>query len=156
MTDGAVRHSSVVDFRQSRRVFQDTSASAQRQANTAGTVRNLRKPRSAEVVAAVHRLDATIDQSARDELARWIRNEYFNEIGDLPLGFVAECGLGPPYVDHILDLGHTIVDHYASADPMPEPFAAARMLARSGAYAYVEVYLSGTVVPVLANGSPVV
>jgi hypothetical protein len=107
-------------------------------------------------VAAVHRLDATVDQATRDELARWIQGEYLNEIGDMPLGFVAPCGLGPPYVDHILDLGHTIVNHYASADPMPEPFEQARMLVRSGAYAYAEVYLTGTVVPVLADGSPVV
>jgi hypothetical protein len=69
---------------------------------------------------------------------------------------VAPCGLGPPFVDHILDLGGAIVEHYASADTMPEPYANARMLVRSGAYAYVEIYLSGTVVPVLADGAAVV
>ena len=143
-----------MEFRQSRRVVQN--APVERQSQPTGPVRNLRKPRSASLVAAIHRLDASIDQAARQQLAQWIQGEYLTEIGDLPIGFVSECGLGPPYVDHILDLGHTIVEHYASADRMPEPFAKARMLVRSGAYAYVEVYLSGDVVPVLADGSPVV
>jgi hypothetical protein len=146
-----------VDFRQPRRLFPNARAPVERRgsAERTGAVRNMRKPRSAGLVAAVHRIDATIDQATRDELARWIQGEYVNEIGDMPLGFVALCGLGPPYVDHILDLGHTIVNHYASADPMPEPFERARMLVRSGAYAYAEVYLTGTVVPVLADGSPI-
>jgi len=147
-----------VDFKQSRRLFQNTPAPVERQrsAERGGALRNLRKPRSAELVSAVHRLDTTIDQATRDQLAQWIQGEYLNEIGDLPLGFVAVCGLGPPYVDHILDLGHTIVNHYAPADQMPEPFAAARMMVRGGGYAYVEVYLSGDLVPVLADGSAVV
>jgi len=144
-----------VEFRQSRRVI--PAGPTERQVPVErGGVRNLRKQRGDNVVAAVHRLDANLDQATRDHLVQWIQAEYLNEIGDMPLGFVAVCGLGPPYVDHILDLGHNIVNHYAPTDPMPEPFASARMLARSGAYAYVEVYLSGTVVPVLADGSAVV
>lgn len=146
-----------MDFRPSRRLHQPGQAPAERQAavERGGTVRHLRKPRGASLLAAVHRLDATIEAATRDELARWIQDEYLNEIGDMPLGFVAQCGLGPPFVDHILDLGHTIVNHYAPADAMPEPFAQARMLARNNAYAYVEIYLSGTMVPVLTDGSPV-
>lgn len=144
-----------MEFRQSRRVT--PSGPTERQASVVGGggLRNLRKPRGANMVAAVHRLDTGLDQATRDQLAQWIKDEYLAEIGDLPLGFVAVCGLGPPYVDHILDLGHTIVNHYASADPMPDPFDSARMLVRNGAYAYVEVYLSGTLIPVLADGSVV-
>lgn len=140
---------------QRRRVQPLAATSDRRTGVTGGRVRSLRNRRSAELLAAVHQLDVSIDQASRDALAAYVRAEYEREIGDLPVGFVAVCGLGPPYVDHILDLGHTIVEHYAPADPMPEPFAKARMLARSGAYAYVEVYLSGMVVPVLADGSAV-
>jgi len=118
--------------------------------------RNLRQTRSAGLIAAIHRLDASVDQASRDDIARYIRAEYERDIGDLPLGFVAECGLGPPYVDHILNLGNVIVEHYAPADTMPEPYARARTLVRSGAYVYVEIYVSGEIVPVLANGSAVI
>jgi hypothetical protein len=145
-----------VDQAQSRRVVQPLSAVSGRQSNVGGRTRGIRTRRSASLIDAVHRLDASIDQAARDAIAAHIRAEYERDIGDLPLGFVAPCGLGPPYVDHILDLGQSIVEHYAPADAMPEPFARARMLARSGAYAYVEVYLSGTIVPVRADGSAVI
>ena len=45
--------------------------------------------------------------------------------------------------------------HFAPAEPMPEPFGAARMLARSGGYAYVEVYGDGLILPVLDDGTVV-
>ncbi len=101
------------------------------------------------------RLDVEIDPAARAELAGWIRDEYERELGDVPLGFLAECFLGPPFVDHILNLVHAITEHFGPADAMPEPFAAGRMLVRSGAYAFVEVYASGELRPVLADGSVV-
>ena len=118
--------------------------------------RDVRRPRHAGILEAVHRLDAEISQAARGELAGWIRDQYHTEIGDIPLGFVAKCHLGPPYVDHILDLFDNIVDHYAPADPMPEPFAKARMLVRTNAYAYVEIYGSGEIRPVYPDGTVVV
>jgi len=118
-------------------------------------VRDARRPRHAALLDAVQRIDAEISPAARDELARWVRDEYQSEFADIPLGFVAQCHLGPPYVDHVLDLLHTIVEHYAPADPMPEPFASARMLVRSGAYAYVEIYGSGAIRPVLPDGTVV-
>lgn len=119
-------------------------------------VRDSRRPRHADLLQAVHRLDAEISQTTREDLARWIREEYHKEFGDIPLGFVAKCHLGPPYVDHILDLFGTIVEHYAPADTMPDPFGRARMLVRSGAYAYVEIYGSGDIRPVLPDGTVVV
>lgn len=143
-----------VDFRQARRVVPITSVERQGISGRTG-VRNMRVPRSAQLIAAIHRLDAGVDEATRAAILEWIEGEYRNEIGDLPLGFVAVCGLGPPYVDHILDLGQRIVEHYASADPMPEPYNAARMLARNPGYAFVEVYFSGIAVPVLADGSVV-
>ncbi|WP_246002128.1 hypothetical protein [Allorhizocola rhizosphaerae] len=118
--------------------------------------RDLRRPRHAGLIEAVHRLDAEISQAARGDLARWIRDQYQTEVGDIPLGFVAKCHLGPPYVDHILDLFDNIVDHYAPADPMPEPFSKARMLVRTNAYAYIEIYGSGEIRPVYPDGTVVV
>ncbi|MGH4020779.1 MAG: hypothetical protein ACRDT0_16450 [Pseudonocardiaceae bacterium] len=118
-------------------------------------LRDLRRPRHAGLFEAVHRLDAQLDRASREELASWIRDQYSVEYGDIPVGFVAICHLGPPYVDHRLDLVHSIVEHYGPGDSMPEPFAQARMLARTGAYEFVEVYASGQLVPVRADGSVV-
>jgi hypothetical protein len=147
-----------VDFAQYRRIDNNTrqigkwtdpgSVSAQ-------PMRDRRKPRHTSLFHAVRRLDAQIDTAARAELSRWVRDQYESEFGDVPLGFVARCYLGPPYVDHRLDLFQSIVDHYAPADAMPEPFAQARMLARTGAYEFIEVYASGQLCPVRADGTAV-
>jgi len=120
------------------------------------TLRDLRRPRHAGLFEAVHRIDAQLDEASRRELEGWIGDQYSVEYGDVPLGFVALCHLGPPYVDHRLDLLHSIVEHYGAGDSMPEPFAQARMLARTGAYPFVEVYGSGQIIPVRADGSIVV
>jgi hypothetical protein len=119
------------------------------------TRRDARKRRHAGLFQAIRRLDGRLDAASRAELAKWVRDEYEREIGDLPLGFVAVCHLGPPYVDHRLDLLNSIVDHFGPADVMPEPFAQARMLVRSNAYEYVEVYASGEIRPVLPDGTVV-
>jgi len=116
---------------------------------------NLRRPRHAGIFQAVHALDTQLDEAQRAELARWVRDAYQADYGDVPLGFVAPCYLGPPYVDHRLDLSQSIVEHYTPADPMPEPFTRARMLARTRAYAFVEVYASGDVLPVRDDGGVV-
>jgi hypothetical protein len=116
----------------------------------------VRKPRHAGLVKAVHSFDASLDPASRAQLASWIRAEYESEFGDVPLGLFSLCHLGPPYIDHRLDLWQSILEHYAPADVVPEPFAQARMLVRSGAYEYVEVYASGELRPVLADGSVVV
>lgn len=112
----------------------------------------LRRPRARELLVAVHRLDAGLDDAARVELAQWAGEHYRTEFGEVPVGLVATCHLGPPLVDHRLDLRHEILDHYSPADTMPDPFARARMLVRTGAYAYVEVYASGTLVPIRDDG----
>jgi hypothetical protein len=117
--------------------------------------RQVRKPRHAGIFEAVHRLDAGLDAAARAQLGAWIRAEYESEFGDVPLGMFALCHLGPPYIDHRLDLWQSIVEHYAPADAVPEPFAQARMLVRTGAYDFVEVYASGELRPVLKDGSVV-
>ncbi len=148
-----------MDFSQRRRVGQQADVSgAARNTGAVGAsaARLARKPRHAGILAAVRRFDMRIGQAEREELARWIRDEYQTELGDIPIGLVAQCFLGPPYVDHRLDLFGNIVEHYAPADPMPEPYSAARMLVRTGAYAFVEVYGSGELRPVLPDGTVVI
>ncbi|MDG4762719.1 hypothetical protein O7632_01100 [Solwaraspora sp. WMMD406] len=146
-----------MDFTHRRRVELRPTIGQQtgsRQSVTPG-VRAKRRPRHAGLFEAVRRLDAGLDTAARAELAAWVRQEYEQEYGDVPLGFVSECFLGPPYVDHRLDLFQSILDHFAPADPMPEPFAQARTLVRTGGYAFIEVYASGTLRPVLPDGTVV-
>lgn len=115
----------------------------------------LLRARPASLLHAVRRLDAGLTDEAVREAAEWLREQYAVAYGTAPLGYVAPCYLGPPYVDHLLGLDGCVLEHYAPADPMREPFSAARMLARSGAYAYVEVYPGGLVLPVLADGGVV-
>ncbi|MDT0309253.1 hypothetical protein RM780_20135 [Streptomyces sp. DSM 44917] len=108
--------------------------------------------RPPEVLRAVRSLDAGLDAPARAQLAAWLREHYESRNEPLPLGFVAACHLGPPYVDHRLSLIGAILEHYAPDEAMPEPFSGARMLVRAGAYAYVEVYDNGLLLPVHDDG----
>jgi hypothetical protein len=113
-------------------------------------------PRSRDLLDAVHRrLDAGLDDQACRSLVDWIREQYSTSYGEVPLGFVSRCYLGPPYVDHILNIFGVITRHFAPAEPMPDPFSQARMLARSGGYAYVEVFSDGLILPVLEDGTVV-
>ncbi|XVU23521.1 hypothetical protein ACQPZJ_40700 [Actinoplanes sp. CA-054009] len=114
-----------------------------------------RAPRHAALFEAVHRLDAGLDPAARAQLSEWVRAEYESRFGAVPLGLFALCHLGPPYVDHRLDLWQSIVEHFAPADVVPAPFDQARMLVRTGAYDFVEVYSGGELRPVFKDGSVV-
>lgn len=116
---------------------------------------NRLRPRSADLLNAVRQLDATTDQHAYREIMQWVCSEYEARQGGTIMGLFAECYLGPPYVDHRLDLLGTICEHYAPADPVPMPYAQARGLAQSGAYAHVELYTDGAMVPILPDGSAV-
>lgn len=144
-----------MDFAQRRRVEAQGFAVDRQAAERTALSRDALRPRHAGIFEALHRLDMEISQVEREELIRWLREEYHEELADLLLGFVAVCRLGPPYVDHRLDLVGSIVDHFAPADVMPEPWARARMLVRSGGYAFVEVYGSGMLRPVLPDGTVV-
>lgn len=137
-------------MRRSRRRVGDLTPTTTARARAAG-----RALRPADLLRGLRRIDAQLDPAARAELARWARERYETEFGDVPLGFVAQCYLGPPFVDHRLDLFHAIVEHYAPADVMPDPYAKARMLVRGGGYEFVEIYASGTIRAVRADGSVV-
>jgi hypothetical protein len=132
------------------------AAQAARQQAASGRISALiERPRHAGLFEAIHRLDMDIAAAERQQLAEWIREEYERELGDFPLGFVAMCHLGPPFIDHRLDLMHSIVDHYAPSQGMPDPFQQARMLVRTGAYEFIEIYASGQLIPVRSDGTPV-
>jgi hypothetical protein len=104
---------------------------------------------------AVNRLDARLDERAVGELLERIRDEYPVECGDVPVGLFSRCRLGPPHVDHRLDLSGGILEHFTSDDIVPAPFSGARMLVRTGGYAFVEVYGSGLLLPVRDDGTVV-
>jgi hypothetical protein len=148
-----------MEFARRRRVETQFDSSLTASSSQQGLLRpahrNARKPRHAGLFEAVHRLDASLDPAMRAELGKWIRDEYEREYGDVPLGLFAQCHLGPPYVDHRLDLWQSIVEHYSRADAVPSQFEEARSLVRTGAYDYAEVYASGLTVPVLKDGSVV-
>lgn len=156
-----------MDFgqRQRRVVGIEAPGQAQRPAQHAGQrtsavprlgSREFRKTRSGALTNAVAQLDAAMDEQTRQQLAEWIAGEYAHEYGGaIPLGFLATCYLGPPYVDHRLSLLETIVEHYGPADHVPAPFGEARTLVRSGAYLYVEIYSDGQLVPVRPDGTVV-
>lgn len=132
-----------------------TGSKSQQAPGTAPLRRERWQARSQELRDAVARLDAGVDEAARRQLADWIRAEYTTSYGEIPLGFFSRCYLGPPYVDHQLNLFQVIVRHFAPSDPVPEPFSGARMLVRTGGYAFVEVYSGGLLLPVLDDGTVV-
>ena len=115
--------------------------------------RRRREPRSGELLQAVRNLDLTQDVAYRAELATWIEDAYTERMGGVLLGLFARCHLGPPYVDHRLTVVGHILEHYRPTDIVPPPFDAARTLAQSPVYEYVEVYSDGDIIPVLADGS---
>src|SRR5450755_478818 len=106
-----------MDFRQRRQVQPlqqsltgaDLTRAADQTLRSAPRLRDQRKARHAGIFEAIHRLDSQVDQAAREQLAGWVRDQYDVEYGDIPMGFVAPCFLGPPYVDHVLDLIYSIV-----------------------------------------------
>ena len=121
--------------------------------STSYVVRNRRATRSAELVEAVQRLDLTTDPTARAEIMAWINQAYQDRQGGDLIGLFARCHLGPPYIDHRMTLAGSIIEHYTPIDRVPPPFDGARPLARSNAYAYIEIYSDGQVVPVRQDGT---
>ena len=115
--------------------------------------RRRREPRPGELLQAVRNLDLTQAAAYRAELTEWIDNAYTERMGGVLLGLFARCHLGPPYVDHRLTVVGHILEHYRPTDIVPPPFDAARTLAQSPVYEYVEVYSDGDIIPVLADGS---
>lgn len=116
--------------------------------------RKRRGPRSDTLLEAVRQLDVAGDPRSREELRSWLEQEYSSRGGGAVVGILAKCYLGHPYVDHRLDMVGGIVEHYRPADALPGNLDAARTLAQSPHYAFVEVYADGSVIPIRPDGSP--
>ncbi len=112
--------------------------------------------RSEDLVRAVQSLDTTTDPQMLQAIMEWINEEYESrQVGRL-VGLFGKCYLGDPYVDHRFDLtGGLILEHFARSEDPPPPYRPARPFARSDAYVYIEVYDDGAVVPIRADGRPV-
>lgn len=117
---------------------------------------NRKKPRSKALLQAIQSLDTSTDTAVSRDLVDQIAAEYAERNGGLILGLFSKCHLGPPFVDHRLSLGETILEHYRRDDLVPEPFSKARNLAQSGMYSYIEVYSDGEIVPVRPDGTCVI
>lgn len=111
--------------------------------------------RSQELMHALTQLDVQVDQVAHVEAMQWIREQYDQKYGGMLIGLFAKCYLGPPFVDHKLDMLGSILEHYAPQDDPGHPYSNARGLARSGSYAFIEIYSDGQVVPILPDGTAV-
>lgn len=113
------------------------------------------KRRSTELVEAMRMIDTTVDESAREQVMSWVREHYEARQGGTIVGMFQRCYLGAPYVDHKLDLVGNIVHHYAGSETVEFPYSQARGLVRSDAYAFVEIYSDGTLVPVRPDGTAI-
>ena len=106
--------------------------------------RLLNQKRSKEYVEAMKRLDAgghMHNQHQVDQLVQIIQKEMPEiEIDMGPIGIVSKCYLGDPYEVHTLDVAGSIIEHYESYRSMPSGMEKARSLAKSGFYAFIEVY----------------
>ncbi len=106
--------------------------------------RVLNRKRSSEYMDAIARMDAgghVHNQHMVDALIQAIQNELPEIEIDLgPQGIVSKCYLGAPYEVHTLDVTDKIIEHYESYRKMPALLETARGLAKSGHYAFIEVY----------------
>jgi hypothetical protein len=104
----------------------------------------LRQKRSSAYVEAMTRLDAgghVHSAATTQALIDAIRAELPDvQIDALPLGIISKCYLGVPYEVHTLNCTGNIIQHYKSGEPLTQGMERARSLARSGHYAFIEVY----------------
>lgn len=114
---------------------------------------NRHASRSPQILEAVKNLDLTSNPVYRQQLIDWLRQAYQERSGGQLMAIFSKCYLGYPYQDHYVSLAGNIVEHYKSHESVPPMFSRARPLALSPAYAYIEVYSDGEVVPVAEDGS---
>ncbi len=112
--------------------------------------------RSPELVEALRHLDAAPSAIAQQEIIDWLRQAYDARGGGPLVGLFGHCYLGAPYIDHAFDLTGAIREHYTPSHAVPPMYVAARPFAVSEAYAYIEIYADGQVIPVRPDGSPAV
>lgn len=119
------------------------------------TLLNRVKPRTTELIAAIGKIDAAVDETARSQIMAWVLSEYDDRQGGVLVGLFSKCYLGPPFVDHKLNVLHAILEHYSPADDPGYPYNKARGLAQNGAYSFIEIYSDGAIVPIRTDGTPV-
>lgn len=106
--------------------------------------RVLNRKRSSDYTDAITRLDAgghVHNQHKVDAILEIIRAEMPEiEVDMGPVGIVSICYLGAPYEVHTLDVTGRIIEHYETFRRMPPLLERARVLAKSGNYAFIEVY----------------
>ena len=119
---------------------------------TAQVARARRTRRPLELVNAIRQMDTQTDPAAITQWLAWINEQYQVSDCGLLLGLFSHCYLGERYIDHLLDMSQNILVHYNPESTVPPGFEPARPLARSTAYAYIEVYTDGTVIPIYKDG----
>ncbi|QXT63785.1 hypothetical protein [Tessaracoccus palaemonis] len=106
-------------------------------------------------MTAVTQLDTTTGPDALRAVTSYVNSIYQESDLGNPVALFARCQLGEPYLDHLMSLDGTILTHFKRSEALAPHLAAARALARSDAYAFIEVYDDGSLVPVRANGQPI-
>lgn len=129
------------------------SIQAQETKTSSWELNNRHSQRPEEILQAVKNLDMTSDPVYRQQLIDWLRQTYSERCGGVLVAIFAKCYLGEPYQDHYVSLAGNIVEHYQRNESVPEMFLSARPLAASPAYAYIEIYSDGEVVPVAEDGT---
>jgi hypothetical protein len=112
-----------------------------------------RTRRSAELMEAMQQIDVQTDPAMKTAIMEWVNAEYDKRGGGKLIGLFGKCYLGHPYCDHRMDLSGSIIEHFTQQDSVPPPYQQARAYAASSAYAFIEVYDDGEVIPVYQDGS---
>lgn len=115
-----------------------------------------RTARTPAMVEALQQIDVAPTEQARREIIEWLVGVYEARGGGALVGLFGHCYLGAPFVDHAFDLTGTIREHYTAADSVPPMYTGARPFAMSDAYAYIEIYADGQIIPVRPDGSPAI
>jgi hypothetical protein len=112
-------------------------------------------PRSEDMLEALHQIDVATSEQASAEIAEWLDTVYAARGGGPLVGIFGHCYLGHPFIDHALSLqADHIVAHYRPFDALPPVYQGARPLAASTAYAYIEIYADGQIIPIRPDGTP--
>lgn len=119
------------------------------------TNRNRSRRRSGELLSAIAKFDAATDPETRRKLAEFVQNIYEEEDLGQPVALFSTCYLGHPYLDHVMSLDGEILTHFKRNERLSPDLEPARALARSGAYAFIELYDNGSMIPVRETGQPV-
>lgn len=145
-----------------RRILSDDTAGLSQRATIPSTAtlpltkRNRSRRRTGELVAAIAKFDTATDPQARKELADFVESIYEEQDIGHPVALFSTCYLGHPYLDHVMSLDGEILTHFTRTERLDPKYEPARALARSGAYAFIELYEDGSIVPVRETGHPAI